>query len=414
MRSFVPQIYFLYLFIIASNVLESIFGEPRPSAISDDTVHFLLSNGLMAFTLIVVYPKYKRVSQLLLNHKLLLGIYLLATISCCWSPDPLASFRLVFLPLVLLVGSAYISLTFTPEQILDLTAKATSLFAVGSILGQLFLSSIEGTVLQGWTGIYGHRNYLGDGMVIGIAALLARRSKWGFRRACMFLLVLLLLLLSQSATAIVSAATVFAVVLFMKLPRFVRLALPVAAAVAIVMVVWTSSVDLALQQLFKFVGRDSTFTGRNVTWYWVLERIADRPILGYGFRGFWAPHKDIIIGALGWNPGHAHNGFLDIILTLGLVGLIMLLAILWDGVACGWRVRARCSEFAGTWLLLVIWLEFLNNLTGVDYMVPTAPLWTVFTIAYFSCSLVESKRIAFRAQSVKPVGLSLDTLLRNE
>jgi O-antigen ligase len=337
-----------------------------------------------------------------MSHKLLLGIYLFAAASCCWAPNPLSSVREFFLLLTLLIAAAYVSLVFSPEEIVDLTAKVSAIFALASIVGQFMLQPIFDTLSQGWVGLYGHKNLFGVGLAIGIASLLASRSKWGLSRWCMLLLFSVLLILAQSAAAILIVATVVGVYTLTKLPRFARLSLLIAAAFATLLVVWTSKVDNVMGQFFGVIGRDTTLTGRDEIWHFVWGKIMDRPLLGYGFVGFWAPHDDNIIANLGWNPGHSHNGLLDFILIFGIVGLFVLLAVLWDGVKCGLRVRVSSGSLAGTWLLMVIWLEFLNNLTEADYLGPTL-LWTLFVMAYFTCSVVESRRISVRGEDTERV-----------
>ncbi len=400
--SFIHRLYFLYLFGMASGIYESAAGDPRPSFLSSDTVHFVLSNGLLIWTLVLVYPVYESVRNTLLSQKWLLVLYLLAAISCSWSVEPVFSLRLIFLPLVLLVGGAYISLIFSPEEIVDLVAKVSALFAIGSVVGQFMMNPIVTTLTGGgWTGLYGHKNYLGVGMSIGIAALLASRSRWNVFRWCVLFLFVVVLLLSQSATAVVSSAAVFAVFLFRKLPRFAQLSLPPVAAFAAVLLVWTSKFDNLIRQVFGLLNRDTTFTGRTDIWYFDSTQIATHPVFGYGFEGYWGPHKDIVIAKLGWFPGQAHNGFLDTLLSFGISGLFVLLVVLWDAVRFGLQARARWGEFASAWLLLVIGLEFLCNLTSTDYM-EASPLWMLFILALFSCSVAVSKRSLADGEDVAP------------
>jgi len=106
MRSLHNRLYFLFTFAIASKVFESIFGEPIPSFLSSDTVHFLLTAILIIWTLVLVYPKYDMIKEVLLSQKWLLALYLFALISCSWSSNLMSSLRLIFLPLVLLISSA--------------------------------------------------------------------------------------------------------------------------------------------------------------------------------------------------------------------------------------------------------------------------------------------------------------------
>ena len=382
-RSLHNQLYVLFIFALSSKIFESIFGEPIPSFLSSDTVHFLLTSILIIWTLVLVYPKYDRIKEVLFSQKWLLALYLFALVSCSWSTDPTSSLRLFFLPLILLISSAYIALEFNPRQIIDLIGNITVIFALGSIVGQFLLTSIVDTALKGWVGLYGHKNFLGIGMAIGVICVLVSDSKWTILRWCKLLLLLAILELSQSATAIVATASVIGLITLHRLSRRAIFSLAFVSMLAVVSMIWTSNVDNIVGQFFGSIGRDSTFTGRNDIWYFISTQIMSHPLLGFGHEGFWIPHRDIVEGTLGWFPGHSHNGFLDYALNYGIPSLFLLLAVLWGGLKMGFRMRMQL-ESVGTWFLLVIWLGFLNNLTDVDYMT-AQPLWLVFIVGLYSC-----------------------------
>ena len=403
MRSLHNRLYFLFTFAIASKVFESIFGEPIPSFLSSDTVHFLLTAILIIWTLVLVYPKYDMIKEVLLSQKWLLALYLFALISCSWSSDLASSLRLIFLPLVLLISSAYIALEFSPRQLIDLTTNVTVIFALGSIVGQLLLTSIVETALKGWVGIYGHKNYLGVGMAIGIICVLVSDSRWTILRWCKLLLFVVILELSQSATAIVAVVSVFGLIMLRRLSLRAIFSFAFLFMLAVVSVIWTSNVDNLVGQFFGLIGRDSTFTGRNATWYFISTQIMSHPLLGFGHEGFWIPHRDLVEATLGWYPGHSHNGFLDYALNYGIPSLLLLLAVLWGGLKTGFRVRMH-QESVGTWLLLVIWLELLNNLTDVDYMA-VQPLWLMFVIGLYSCCRFENKQESAVAETMEPLNI---------
>jgi O-antigen ligase len=77
------------------------------------------------------------------------------------------------------------------------------------------------------------------------------------------------------------------------------------------------------------IGKDTTLTGRTDLWTVALVMIHRHPWLGYGFGGFWRG----VVGdsgefwtAVGWPAPHSHNGFIDLTLDLGLVGLAIFIA----------------------------------------------------------------------------------------
>jgi len=73
---------------------------------------------------------------------------------------------------------------------------------------------------------------------------------------------------------------------------------------------------IPIRQVPEIVGRDETLTGRIRIWNALTPYAYKKFVLGYGFGGFWTTSlaKQISISA--------HNGYLDTILNLGLVGLL--------------------------------------------------------------------------------------------
>lgn len=66
------------------------------------------------------------------------------------------------------------------------------------------------------------------------------------------------------------------------------------------------------------LGRDSSFTGRSEIWASLLPDVRRSPILGAGFGSFWTPAAKI-----SHDIGEAHNGYLDVTLDLGFLGLFL-------------------------------------------------------------------------------------------
>jgi O-antigen ligase len=97
-------------------------------------------------------------------------------------------------------------------------------------------------------------------------------------------------------------------------------ALIVIAALTMVYGIITPFVGgLALFDVSSTLGREETLTGRSQIWETLIPYVFKEPIVGYGFGGFWTNEmREIAI------VGHAHNGYLDMILSLGFVGLGLL------------------------------------------------------------------------------------------
>jgi O-antigen ligase len=80
-------------------------------------------------------------------------------------------------------------------------------------------------------------------------------------------------------------------------------------------------------------GRDATLTGRTGIWQTVLSEPIN-PLLGTGYTSFWLGERLQRIWALYPRTPliQAHNGYLEVYLNLGLVGLTLLGGVLWTGL----------------------------------------------------------------------------------
>ena len=89
-------------------------------------------------------------------------------------------------------------------------------------------------------------------------------------------------------------------------------------------------------RLSEALGRESTLSGRTELWTRLLE-LQTNPILGTGFESFWLGERlTRLEGIFYFVPNEAHNGYLEIYLTLGLLGLFMMIALF---IATFWKIR---------------------------------------------------------------------------
>jgi len=109
--------------------------------------------------------------------------------------------------------------------------------------------------------------------------------------------------------------------------------------------------EAAVEQL----GRDMTFTGRTDVWRELLSLNTD-PIIGTGFCSFWS-NKSYLSQLPEWVAHSAHNGYLEIYIDVGWVGIFFLSLML---VATGFSLVRRL--FTGGRYALVSLMVFLAAL----------------------------------------------------
>jgi len=91
------------------------------------------------------------------------------------------------------------------------------------------------------------------------------------------------------------------------------------------------SLYIAYQPTVERLFADPTsFTGRVSIWQVAFDYLKDHPFLGAGFGGFWqvglhSPAHDYLNQQFQMLTAHSHNGYLEVWVTTGPIGLVLLL-----------------------------------------------------------------------------------------
>jgi exopolysaccharide production protein ExoQ len=138
------------------------------------------------------------------------------------------------------------------------------------------------------------------------------------------------------------------------------------------------------------LGRDSTLSGRTDIWKASIAA-ADNPLFGTGYESFWnanAPKVARILTQLGFldmsNLVSAHNGYLEVYLDMGLVGLSLIAFILISGYRSAGEAFRRNRQLGDLILAFVV--------TGVFYSITEAgfrvlsPSWIFLLLALVSAN----------------------------
>ena len=133
------------------------------------------------------------------------------------------------------------------------------------------------------------------------------------------------------------------------------------------------------------LGRDATFTSRTDIWNILRPFAEEAPILGHGYGGFWS--ESVIRLA---EVNEAHNGYLEVILILGIPGLIVLFGYL---ASCcrhvqrslAWGYNADWAIFGFCFIVLLV----LHEATEASFLAETDLLWTCMIFLTMSYESVE-------------------------
>lgn len=76
-------------------------------------------------------------------------------------------------------------------------------------------------------------------------------------------------------------------------------------------------------------GKAETLTNRIPLWSECLDFVEKRPWVGYGYDSFWTPQRVFLISQhQGWEIPHSHNGYMEMLLSLGSIGLGLYLTVM--------------------------------------------------------------------------------------
>jgi O-antigen ligase len=194
-------------------------------------------------------------------------------------------------------------------------------------------------------------------------------------------MTLWLLNLSSSATSgmcLVLGCLVLALMQFEPIrrrPKLLFTSIPVVFCLYATLSFWFG-VDLN-SAIARAVGRDPTLTGRTLIWETLL-RLNTNSIVGTGYESFWLGPRLQTIWAQRGIINEAHNGYLEIYLNLGLVGLCLLCGFLIGSYRHIYR-RFDAGVSLGC-LGLTVWTVMLfYNLTEAAFQ--NGLLWLTFLSA---------------------------------
>ena len=189
--------------------------------------------------------------------------------------------------------------------------------------------------------------------VMVIAAFFAmktsRRGKWFYMG--IFLLAATFLLLSKSRTSVAACLLGVSAAWYLVTSRhnrtLVGLGLPAAICAGLLALLLLgfelSSSATTAARFGRGAEADlATLNGRVPLWSSLLEPISQRPLLGYGYHGFWTPDRIYEVSLeQEWTVPTAHSVLLDVVLSTGLLGgTIFVFGVL---VTCR-RTATRCLE----------------------------------------------------------------------
>ena len=331
---------------------------------------------LIAAAVVVLFKRRSALSAFLRANRGILILYAYMLLSVAWSLYPGISFRryikmVGFLLMAILVASEedhHKALEHVFRRYVAVCLML-SFFFIRTNRSIGYMISVHGDHFM--AGIANHKNDLGILCVYSLIFLLMRAIRlWpsiNYLDMALFLVNAYLLIRAHSMTAYILAFLGVALLLALKIAgSFRRVAILVMILVIvtlpILMITMNSPGSTISGAFYSSTGKDATLTGRIPLWKDLIRLGKNDIFFGSGYESYWIKYYKEIWAKWTFLPISAHNGFVEVLLNLGLLGLAIMIYVISRPLS-HLVTQDSLSQPLGYWNLTVLTLFIISNLT---------------------------------------------------
>ena len=379
--------------------------------------------GCFGLILLMVPSRY-RLRLVSFPFLLALAYLLLCMASLAWSDAPWLTTKRVAVLMFSLLGVLGLSKHLSQRDLIVVALGTGMLLLAVGISAEITAGSFRPWLLwYRFSGTFHPNTQASYCAVMALAAFFgwkaSERKRWLY--ALLFMIAAGFLLLTKSRNSIAACfVSIFAawyVGSSNTKKTLVGIAVPflvcgIALAGLLIGLEVLTSVDTAVQ-----LGRGSdagfgTLNGRLPLWNSLLGHIAERPLLGYGYHGFWTGERIYEISTQQeWTVPTAHSGYLDIVLSLGLLGGVLFASVICIALR---HAAARClatgangGGFAFSMIVFamasaVFESGFLQPSSFDAFVAACAVCQVLLQTSRFLAPSVEASRVRSRIRSQRP------------
>lgn len=345
------------------------FGRPVMASMA-----IAASYGFVLLAMVVEWP---RVAEGLRRHWYVMVVPAFALLSFLWSEAPGHTLRMSLQLVMTVLAAIVLGAANSPRRLMRICRNVLGLAVLVSLL--LILAghpmAFDSNGLP--SGLFPHKNNFGMVsalvMLLSLQLLLVDRRRW--RNLLTLSLGLAAVFASQSALSLVLVGSGIGAILLLHMGRgsvlgrllVIGAALLSAAAVAGALVLQQAGL---YETILSLLGKSETLTGRTILWDYGWRQVMEKPLLGSGYLAFWHdgvnPDALYISGlVMPWQPGlllpHFHNGYLQMLVDLGFIGMGLTTIVFLVFLAQAWGEHRRAETPVASWPLVLILFVLVSN-----------------------------------------------------
>jgi exopolysaccharide production protein ExoQ len=335
-----------------AGVLFLVFVGLQPFASRDNIGDFLLASGegdlprqisyILAFIIVVGLAYSFRGKKALKAIPISFAIVLLwCLLSVTWAIEPGIALRRLLLTIIV-VSCVMCSVdVLGTQRSLQTLWFVLAIVLIVSCVSLLFVPQavhlpfeLEGELAGDWRGLYYHKNIAGP--ATALSALLFYHYGLATRRWIDWLLfatsvIFLIGTHSKSAIGFFLASIVISTT-YRQMYRTEMGRLLFRFLLVAVLLTATFAWIVAYDTIADLMTDPNSFTGRVAIWQTVFAYLQDHWLLGAGYSSFWqigeaSPALSIAYESWVGMAAHSHNGYVEILVTTGVIGLFLAVAV---------------------------------------------------------------------------------------
>lgn len=362
------------------------------------------SYGVVGFLLLRQPPG--RLAYVATRDWSLLLLTTFAITSLFWSENPLETADQIKALIRTMLLGIYLATRYPLRQQLQLLAWTLGIAAIMSVIVSVALPAYGTSVANNlfvWQGIFAHKQYLARAMTVAAVTfllLVMENKNYRWLKVAFLIIALGLIWMSTSRTGI----GFFVLSIFLiPLHKIFRQPFKVREIIILLMLLIFGGIAILIignleTIVVDIMNKNLEFNGRTPLWERCIELGLKRPWLGYGYAGFWSSPVSLEVGRGGfWIGGelgkaHAHNGFIDIFLDLGLVGLALVLLNFFSTLLRILKLLFITREVEVLWCFQMLILMFCFNIFELNTILVSSFLW-IFYISISLSTVIEYEKI---------------------
>ncbi|MEC4984687.1 MAG: O-antigen ligase family protein [Oscillatoria sp. PMC 1076.18] len=311
----------------------------------------------------------------LVREPFLFTLLLLIGLSAFWSDTPSFTFKNSLVVLETALIAFYTAKQYSWQEIYNLLRWLSLVVLILSLYYALLVPS-KGVLDIGWGGIVGHKNHFSFFMALTAVIWMIHAFYYPQQRRLSLVVIILALFALNQGNSGASKVITVALISFWFYLGFVKKLKPQWAFVSVIIfLIITIILTILLTENLEFIvvdtlNKDLTLTGRTAFWPLIIDKVNQRPLLGYGVSGFWQPWRglenpaaDVIVAKTGFAPPHSHNGFLDLATELGWLGVSVMVISFLTNIAKSVIYLGKAKMPAAGMPILLLSYTLMTNVT---------------------------------------------------